>query len=119
MDSLRTVQENAKLKHLSPNAKASYIGHGVTRNGFLFGSFFAGFHTLKYTLRTYLDPGDWGEILGAGTVSLAAILYKPQNRPALPYCFMLIGMDTFQLLFREPEDGGGAKLGVKRDQGKG
>ena len=105
MDSMKTVQESASLKSLSNSQKGKYIFNGITRNGMLFGGFFGGYHGLKYVIRTgFGNPGDWAEIITAGTISLGAVAYKPNTRVALPYAFMLLGLDTFNLMARDGPD---------------
>ena len=105
MDSMKTVQESVSLKSLSNSQKGKYIFNGMTRNGMLFGGFFGGYHGLKYVIRTGLgNPGDWAEIITAGTISLGVVAYKPNTRVALPYAFMLLAMDTFNLMARDGKD---------------
>jgi len=103
METMRTVQENKGLKSLSNKGKASYIMQGVGKHAGLFGAFFGGYHTLKYFGRTYVDPGDY-ELIGlCSVISLGAIGFKPAIRPILPYSVMLIGMDSFNELFRDKQ----------------
>jgi hypothetical protein len=101
MDSMKAVQETASLKTLSNSAKGSYIFKSCTHSSVIFGAFFTGFHMTKYTTRLIFSSSDEFQIFTASLASLGALGYKQQNRRLLPYACMLIGMDTFNLLWRD------------------
>jgi len=82
-------------------AKSKYLLQGTTRSGAMFGLFFAGFHSLKYGIRVAADPGMVWETLGAGALSVGALVVKPATRANIPYAGMLIGMDAFSNYMRE------------------
>jgi len=101
MDGMKTASENKMLKNASNMAKTKYLMQGTTRSGMTFGLFFGGFHCLKYGIRVVGDPGQVSEILGAGVVSVGAMMVKPATRASIPYAGMLVAMDSFSLYMRE------------------
>jgi len=101
MDSMRTAQESAIIKNASNSAKVKYMIQGTSRSGTLFGLYFSGFQTLKYGIRVAADPGWVYEIIGAGALSLGALVVKPATRPSIPYAAMLIAMDTFSIYMKD------------------
>lgn len=101
MDGMRIAAQSEVLKNASNMAKGKYLMEGTTRSATLFGVFFAGFHTVKYGIRVAMDPGEYAEIAMAGGVSLGALMYKPNFRPAMPYASMLIVMDSVHLMMRD------------------
>jgi len=76
---------------------------GVTRSGSVFGVFFGGYHICKYGLRVTADPGEAGEIVVGGAVSMAALMAKPSFRPFMPYGSMLIVMDVVHIVMHQME----------------
>lgn len=100
MDGMRAAGESQVLIKASNAAKLRFLVQGTTRSAALFGGFFGGFHVLKYGIRVAADPGEVSEIVGAGMVSLGALVYKPTYRASLPYAGMLIAMDCAQLYMR-------------------
>lgn len=102
MDSMKSLNESKLLQKTSNSVKFKYLIQGTTRSGLLFGLFFSSYQMLKYGIRiTFNDPGDITEIVGASTLSITPLYYYPIYRPALPYSFMLIGMDCFSLYMRK------------------
>ena len=100
MDSMRTVGEQPILVNASNLAKGKYLWQGTTRSATVFGVFFSGYHILKYGLRVAVDPGQAAEIVGAGAVSLGALMSRPAYRASMPYASMLIGMDIFNVVMK-------------------
>lgn len=100
MDGMRLATESKMLKKASTGAKVKFMVQGVTRSGLIFGGFFGGFHSLKYGVRVVNDPGDVGEIVIAGALSMGAMVVKPATRPSLPYAGMLILMEAFSMYMR-------------------
>ncbi|KAG7359603.1 hypothetical protein IV203_034701 [Nitzschia inconspicua] len=103
MDSMRLAGQSEVLKNASDMAKGKYMMEGTTRSATLFGVFFGGFHVVKYGIRVAIDPGEYSEIAMAGGISLGALMYKPNFRPAMPYATMLILMDSIHLVMRQFE----------------
>lgn len=102
VDSMRSAAESPFLRQASNASKSKYLIEGTMRSGTLFGAFFAGFHTVKYGIRTTLhDPGAPTEIVCASMVSLGALAVKPSTRSSLPYAFTLVAMDTLSLYLKE------------------
>jgi hypothetical protein len=101
MDGMKTGQENKIIKNASNMAKSKYLLEGTTRSGLLFGAFFSGFHCIKYGIRVAADPGFVYEAIGAGALSLGALVARPATRPSLPYAAMLIGMDCFSIYMKD------------------
>ncbi|CAB9505487.1 expressed unknown protein [Seminavis robusta] len=101
MDGMRTAGQSDVLQKASNMAKFRYLMQGTTRSGSVFGAFFGGFHVVKYGLRTTLDPGEAGEIVISGAVSMGALMSKPAFRPFMPYGSMLIIMDIAHIVMRE------------------
>jgi len=102
MDGMRVAAsgDNAILAKASNQAKSKFIFQGTTRSAFVFGSFFGGFHVVKYGIRVVADPGDVPEILIASGISMGALAYKPAMRASMPYAAMLIFMDTLQMFMK-------------------
>jgi hypothetical protein len=101
MDGMRTAGQSPVLQKASNMAKFKYLMQGTTRSGSVFGAFFGGFHILKYGLRVTADPGEAGEIVISGAVSMGALMAKPAFRPFMPYGSMLILMDVAHIVMRE------------------
>jgi len=102
VDSMRNAAESPFLRQASNASKSKYLIDGTTRSGALFGTFFAGFHTIKYGIRISLsDPGAPTEIVGASIVSLGALAARSSTRSSLPYAFTLVAMDTLSLYLKE------------------
>eukprot|EP00586_Coscinodiscus_wailesii_P019317 CAMPEP_0172498694 /NCGR_PEP_ID=MMETSP1066-20121228/116021_1 /TAXON_ID=671091 /ORGANISM="Coscinodiscus wailesii, Strain CCMP2513" /LENGTH=214 /DNA_ID=CAMNT_0013272079 /DNA_START=46 /DNA_END=690 /DNA_ORIENTATION=- len=101
MDSMRQAGDSTVLKKASTGAKAKFLFQGTTRSGMLFGSFFGGFHALKYGVELVADPGEYTQIAIAGAVSMGALVAKPALRSSLPYAGMLIAMETFNVVMRD------------------
>ena len=99
MDGMKQVQDSLSLKSLSNSAKGSFIMRGTGTTGMFFGGFFTFFHAGKYLLRTVIDSDDATQIGVSGVASLGGLFYY--QRRLMPYGVMLIGMDSFNLLFRE------------------
>jgi len=99
MDGMKQVQDSPSLKSLSNSAKGSYIMKGTGTTGMMFGAFFTAFHAGKYMIRTLTDADDAIQIGTSGIASLGGLAYF--QRRLMPYGVMLIGMDSFNLLFRE------------------
>ena len=103
MDGMRTAGESTILKNASNMSKGKYLMQGTSRAGATFGLFFGGFHALKYGIRVAADPGMVWEMVGAGALSMGAMVSKPAMRVNIPYAGMLIGMDAFSTYMRETE----------------
>lgn len=108
MDGMRTAGENSVLQNASNMAKGRYLFQGTTRSATVFGTFFCGFHVLKYGLRvSTLLPAtsmsEYTEIAVAAPVALGALMARPTTRAALPYGMMLIFMDTCNLYMRKTD----------------
>jgi hypothetical protein len=103
MDGMRTASDSPILKNASNMAKSRFLMQGTTRTGMIFGGFFSGFHALKYGIRVAADPGQVAEIVGAGTLSIGALVVKPATRAHIPYAGMLIAMDSFSLYMNQNE----------------
>jgi hypothetical protein len=58
---------------------------------------------VKYGLKVSFDPGEFAQVLLAGTVSMGTLMTKPSWRPSMPYAGMLIVMDSFQIIMKEFE----------------
>jgi len=102
VDSMRSAAESPFLRQASNASKSKYLIDGTTRSGTLFGAFFAGFHSIKYGIRTALnDPGAPTEIIGASVLSLGAMSIKSSTRSSLPYAFTLVAMDSLSLYLKE------------------
>lgn len=101
MDGMRTAGQSATLQKASNNAKLKYLMQGTTRAGAVFGTYFGGYHVLKYGLRVVADPGEAGEIIVAGACSMGALMSQPAYRPFMPYGSMLIIMDIAHIVMRE------------------
>jgi hypothetical protein len=99
MDGMKQVQDSTSLKSLSNSAKGAFIMRGTGTTGMMFGGFFTAFHGLKYIIRTLSDADDGPQIIGATMASLGGLAYY--QRRLVPYGIMLVGMDSFNLLFRE------------------
>lgn len=104
MDGMRTAQQSEVVKNASNMAKGRYLMQGTTRSATLFGTFFGGFHILRYGIRVTADPGEWGEIGLAGVVSLGALMSQPAFRPSMPYASMLVIMDGVHIIMRQWDD---------------
>mmetsp|Transcript_18387 Transcript_18387/g.51032 ORF Transcript_18387/g.51032 Transcript_18387/m.51032 type:complete len:222 (-) Transcript_18387:479-1144(-) len=103
MDGMRGVGESSVLKNASNMAKARYLMQGTSRSATIFGTFFGGFHVVKYGARVTIDPGEFGEIAIASVASMSGLLYKPAFRQAVPYATMLILMDSVHLVMKHFE----------------
>ena len=101
MDSIRSAQTSSLLKSASRDAQGKFIFQGTYRSGIFYGGFFGVFHTVKYGIRTIIDPGDVGEIGAASVVTLCGMFAKREWRASLPYAVMLVGMDGFHIFMRE------------------
>lgn len=101
MDSIRSAQSSPLLKSASRDAQGKFIFQGTYRSGFFYGGFFGIFHTIKYGVRTVIDPGDVGEIGVASVLTLGGMFAKREWRASLPYAVMLVGMDGFHIFMRE------------------
>lgn len=101
MDSIRSAQSSPLLKSASRDAQGKFIFQGTYRSGLFYGGFFGAFHTIKYGIRTVIDPGDIGEIGAASVVTLGGMFAKREWRASLPYAVMLVGMDGFHIFMRE------------------
>jgi len=101
MDSIRSAQSSPLLKSASRDAQGKFIFQGTYRSGFFYGGFFGIFHTIKYGVRTVIDPGDFGEIGTASVLTLGGMFAKREWRASLPYAVMLVGMDGFHIFMRE------------------
>lgn len=104
MDGMRTVQQSEVLMNASNMAKGRYLMQGTSRSAVIFGTFFGGFHILRYGIRVVADPGEWGEMGMAGAVSLGALVSQPKFRPSMPYASMLIFMDSIHIIMRQFDD---------------
>jgi hypothetical protein len=104
MDGMRTAGESSVLQKASNSAKAKFLLQGTSRSAFIFGSFFGGFHTIKYGLKVSLnEPGDFAEIAMATPLALGALAYNPTRRQAMPYAVMLVLMDAVNAYMRQPD----------------
>ncbi len=101
MDSIRSAQTSSLLKSASRDAQGKFIFQGTYRSGIFYGGFFGLFHTVKYGIRTVIDPGNVGEIGAASVVTLGGMFAKREWRASLPYAVMLVGMDGFHIFMRE------------------
>lgn len=101
MDSIRSAQTSSLLKSASRDAQGKFIFQGTYRSGIFYGGFFGVFHTVKYGIRTVIDPGNVGEIGAASVVTLCGMFAKREWRASLPYAVMLVGMDGFHIFMRE------------------
>lgn len=101
MDSIRSAQSSPLLKSASRDAQGKFIFQGTYRSGLFYGGFFGIFHTIKYGVRTVIDPGDVGEIGVASVLTLGGMFAKREWRASLPYAVMLVGMDGFHIFMRE------------------
>lgn len=101
MDGMRTAGESQVLQSASNAAKTKYLIQGTSRSATIFGVFFGGFHVVKYGLRVTVDPGELGEIVMAGAVSMGALMYRPNWRPSMPYAAMLVFMDGVNNYMKE------------------
>lgn len=101
MDGMRAAGESQVLLKASNAAKGRFIFQGTSRSAFLFGSFFGGFHVVKYGVRVVADPGEIPEMIVAGALSMGALAYKPSFRPSMPYAAMLIFMDGVNFVMRQ------------------
>jgi hypothetical protein len=102
VDSMRSAAESPFLRQASNASKSKYLIDGTMRSGTLFGAFFAGFHTIKYGIRTTLnDPGAPTEIAVASVISLGAMTARASTRSSLPYAFTLVAMDTVSLYLKD------------------
>jgi len=104
MDAMKTVQESKSLITLSNAAKGRYIFKTCTHSSLIFGGFFAAFHTTKYATRLVFDSSDEFQIATGTLASMGGLMYQQSNRRLAPYAVMLIGFDTFNLLWREGSD---------------
>jgi hypothetical protein len=101
MDSMRAAGDSQVLAKTSNTAKGRFILQGTTRSATVFGVFFGGFQIVKYGFRVVLDPGEIPEIIGAGAISMGALMYKPAFRASMPYAAMLVVMDGANLYMRK------------------
>jgi len=101
MESMKKVQESKVLAKASNTAKGKFLLQGTTRSGLVFGSFFGGFHAIKYGTKVAIDPGEVSEIVVAAAISMAGLGYKPSTRSSMPYGAMLIVMDCVSSYMRE------------------
>ena len=101
MDGMREAQDSKLLKNASNAAKGKFLLQGSSRAGLVFGTFFSGFHAIKYGTRIGLDPGMVAEIALASVVSMGGLAYQTATRPFLPYGAMLICMDCVSTYMRE------------------
>lgn len=102
MDGMKHLNENTILQKTSNPAKFKFLLQGTTRSGLLFAVFFSSYQCCKYGTRILLsDPGDVTEIGLAAPISLGMFYSQPQYRPAMPYAFMLVGMDCFSTYMRK------------------
>ena len=101
MDSIRLAQSSDVLKSASKSAQGKFVFQGTYRSGMFFGAFFGAFHAVKYGVRVLVDPGDAGEILAGGGVTLGAALARREWRASLPYATMLVAMDSIHVFMRE------------------
>ena len=107
LDSMRQIAEsssNSQLKALSNTRKGNFVFQGMQKSGIMFGTFFAGYHATKYTVRVLGEDyiNDWGEIGLATFGSLAVLGYK--QRAMIPYGIMMIGMDMLNLQLRDEKE---------------
>ena len=58
---------------------------------------------VKYGLKVSFDPGEFTQVVLAGTASMGTLMTKPTWRPSMPYAGMLIVMDSFQIIMKEFE----------------
>ena len=100
MDSIKSAQASKLLQNASNSAKGKFVFQGTYRSGMFFGGFFGLFHTVKYGVRTLVDPGDGGEIVVGSILGLGAVAFRREWRASLPYAVMLVGMDTFHVFMR-------------------
>lgn len=101
MDGMRLVQTDVVLQKASTQAKGSQIFQGTTRSAWQFGTFFAGYHVLKYGVRIVgNEPGDAAEMGVASFVSAGTLLSRASWRPLLPYACMLMGMDAVHVVMQ-------------------
>lgn len=105
MDSIRSAQSSDLLKSASRSAQGKFVFQGTYRSGMFFGAFFGAFHTVKYGVRTLVDPGDVGEICVGSVAALGAVFARREWRASLPYAAMLVGMDGFHVMMREDGKG--------------
>ena len=101
MDGMREAQESPLLKKASNTAKGKFLLQGSSRAGLVFGTFFSGFHAVKYGAKIGIDPGMVAEIAVASVVSMGTLAYQPATRSFLPYGGMLICMDCVSTYMRE------------------
>jgi len=101
MDGMRSVGEQPLLVNASNSAKGRFLFQGVTRSATVFGLFFSGFQVLKYGVRVAADPGEFLEIGVASAGALGALMIRPEYRMFMPYGFMLIGMDSFNVVMKK------------------
>lgn len=107
MDGMRTAGESKMLSKASPVAQTKYLMESTRRSATLFGCMFMGFQVGKYAIRVVgNDPGDVVEIVGSGVATLGTLMYRPTWRAAVPYAFMLMGMDSFQCYMRHTNNTG-------------
>jgi hypothetical protein len=104
MDGMKTAQQSQVLMNASNMAKGRFLMQGTSRSAAMFGGFFGGFHVLRYGVRVAADPGEWGEIVLAGSVSLGALFSQPKFRASMPYASMLIFMDCVHIVMRQFND---------------
>jgi hypothetical protein len=102
MDGMRNAGELPILQKASNMAKGRYILQGTTRASVLFGTFFSGYHTLRYGIRVAFNTSEYGEIGLASPIALGTLWAYPPTRHALPYGAMLIVMDSVNLYMRKP-----------------
>mmetsp|Transcript_5541 Transcript_5541/g.11094 ORF Transcript_5541/g.11094 Transcript_5541/m.11094 type:complete len:221 (-) Transcript_5541:22-684(-) len=107
MDGMKQVQESNTLKSISNRAKGAYIMRGTGTTGMIFGGFFTAFHAGKYLLRVTVGAEDPTQIAGSAVASLGGLAYF--QRRLMPYGILLVGMDSFNLLFRDDGETSGMR----------